>query len=65
MITLDTPRHTLEHPRPTLPGAPSAYRSPGLTLARKRRAGTPIDLIEALGPTPTGNLADPPVLRRD
>lgn len=62
-VSLDTPRHTLDHPRPSA-GRRSEFRCPGVVVARKRAKGPVVELIEALGPTPTGDLATPAVLRR-
>jgi predicted O-methyltransferase YrrM len=65
-LTFDTPRHTLDHPRPEA-GEASPYRSPGLFIARKRADGPAITQNDALWSTPTapgGDLRTTPVLRR-
>jgi predicted O-methyltransferase YrrM len=60
VVTLDSPRHTLDFPRAA---ARTPFRCPGVTIARKVAAGPAIAPDPALAALYVGDIRTPPLLR--
>ncbi|MFZ4574333.1 MAG: O-methyltransferase [Phycisphaerales bacterium] len=60
LLTLDSPRHTLDFPRVA---GPTPYRSPGVTLARKRAPGPVIRPSPECAGLILGDVRSPALLR--